>query len=145
MVRNLNGQKLTERQKRFCEEYLKDLNGTQAAIRAGYSKKTANEQSSRLLANVNVAPYLDSLRKKIEEKNELSIQWVLDELVKNKNMAMQEEPVYDSEGNPTGEYTYQGSVANKAIELIGKHLGMWQNKVELSGNVGVTIVNDMGE
>lgn len=46
---------LTPRQERFVEEYLVDLNGTQAAIRAGYSARTANEQSTRLLANVHVA------------------------------------------------------------------------------------------
>ena len=45
---------LTEKQKRFAEEYLIDLNATQAAIRAGYSAKTANEQGSRLLANVSI-------------------------------------------------------------------------------------------
>ena len=46
--------KLTAKQKRFCDEYLIDLNATQAAIRAGYSPKTACEQASRLLANVKV-------------------------------------------------------------------------------------------
>ena len=46
--------KLTEKQQRFVEEYLIDLNATQAAIRAGYSAKTADQQGSRLLANVKV-------------------------------------------------------------------------------------------
>lgn len=44
---------MTDKQARFCEEYMIDLNATQAAIRAGYSPKTANEQAARLLANVN--------------------------------------------------------------------------------------------
>ena len=46
--------KLTDKQEMFCKEYLIDLNATQAAIRAGYSKKTANEQAGRLLVNVSV-------------------------------------------------------------------------------------------
>lgn len=46
--------KLTEKQQRFVEEYLIDLNATQAAIRAGYSAKTADQQGSRMLANVKV-------------------------------------------------------------------------------------------
>ncbi|MGE9266402.1 terminase small subunit, partial [Escherichia coli] len=46
---------LSEKQRRFVAEYLIDLNGTQAAIRAGYSAKTAQEQSSRLLSNVMIA------------------------------------------------------------------------------------------
>lgn len=45
---------LTPRQERFCQEFIKDGNGTQSAIRAGYSKRTANEQSVRLLANISV-------------------------------------------------------------------------------------------
>ena len=48
----MSKQELTAKQQRFCEEYLIDLNATQAAVRAGYSAKTANEQGSRLLTNV---------------------------------------------------------------------------------------------
>ena len=50
------GLNLTPKQQRFVDEYLIDLNATQAAIRAGYSPKTAQEQSSRLLSNVMVQP-----------------------------------------------------------------------------------------
>ena len=50
---------LTPRQQRFCDEYLIDLNATQAAIRAGYSERTATEQGSRLLTKVNVKSYID--------------------------------------------------------------------------------------
>lgn len=53
---------INEKQKRFCEEYLKDFNGAQAAIRAGYSKESAKEQASRLLTNANVATYLTLLK-----------------------------------------------------------------------------------
>lgn len=52
---------LTAKQKRFCEEYVIDFNGKQAAIRTGYSPKTANEQASRLLTNVNVKKYISEL------------------------------------------------------------------------------------
>lgn len=50
--------KLTEKQKRFCDFYLQTVNGTQSAIKAGYSEHTANEQASRLLANVNISAYI---------------------------------------------------------------------------------------
>ena len=46
--------KLTAKQQRFCDEYLIDLNATQAAIRAGYSPKTAAQAAARLLTNVKV-------------------------------------------------------------------------------------------
>ena len=56
--------KISEKQKAFCEEYLIDLNGTQAAIRAGYNPKTADQQASRLLTNVKVRAYLSDLMQK---------------------------------------------------------------------------------
>lgn len=72
--------KLSAKQKKFVHEYLKDLNATQAATRAGYSKRTANEQGARLLANVSVQTYLQEKQQKIQEKNELTVDWVLDSL-----------------------------------------------------------------
>ena len=54
-----SGSPLTPKNGRFVKEYLVDLNGTQAAIRAGYSPKTANEQAARLLANVSVRKVID--------------------------------------------------------------------------------------
>ena len=64
--------KLTPKQQRFVDEYLVDLNATQAAIRAGYSKKTAKEQAARLLTKANVQAELQKRRKKIEKKLEIS-------------------------------------------------------------------------
>lgn len=73
--------KLTKRQQRFVNEYLIDLNATQAAIRAGYSTKTADQQGSRLLGNVNVQTELQKRRKKIEEKLEITQESVINELI----------------------------------------------------------------
>ena len=58
---------LTQKQQRFVEEYTKDTNGTQAAIRAGYSLRTANEQAVRLLANVSIKTAIDSELKKMRD------------------------------------------------------------------------------
>lgn len=55
---------LNDKQKQFCNEYMIDLNATQAAIRAGYSQKTAQEQSARLLSNVMVQEYIQELQKR---------------------------------------------------------------------------------
>lgn len=65
--------KLTPKQKRFCEEYVIDLNATQAAVRAGYSKKTANEQGARLLVNVSIQNYISELQKDIQERNKITV------------------------------------------------------------------------
>jgi phage terminase small subunit len=71
---------LTPKQEKFCIEYMVDLNMTQAAIRAGYSKRTANEQGSRLLANVKIQTRVKELQQDTREKIELSIETVLNEL-----------------------------------------------------------------
>lgn len=73
--------KLTPKQQRFVDEYLVDLNATQAAIRAGYSKKTAKEQAARLLTKANTQAELQKRRKKIEKKLEISQESVVNELI----------------------------------------------------------------
>jgi phage terminase small subunit len=71
--------KLTEKQKAFCREYILDWNGTQAAIRAGYSANSANEISSQNLAKLNVQEYIRSLQKEIEKVAGVSQLMVLNE------------------------------------------------------------------
>lgn len=68
---------LTPKQQLFVKEYLVDLNATQAAIRAGYSKKTANEQGARLLANVSIQEALQEAMSKRAEKVEITAEQVL--------------------------------------------------------------------
>lgn len=64
---------LNAKQKRFSEEYVVDSNATQAAIRAGYSKKTAKEQGSRLLTKVHVKDYISKLQEQILERSKMNI------------------------------------------------------------------------
>lgn len=71
---------LTPKQETFVLEYLKDLNGTQAAIRAGYSARTANEQSSRLLANANVSEAVSRARAERAGRLGLTADRVLEEI-----------------------------------------------------------------
>lgn len=130
---------LNARQQRFVEEYLVDLNATAAAIRAGYSAKTAQEQGSRLLSNVMVQAAIQAARQAQSKRTEITQDYVLTRLRENLERAMQAEPVVDREGNATGEYTYQGSVANRACELLGKHLGMFADKHEITGKEGKPI------
>ena len=70
---------LNDKQKQFCREYIVDLNGTQAAIRAGYSKKTSNEQAARLLAKVSIQTYVKELIEKRAKKTEITAERVLQE------------------------------------------------------------------
>lgn len=74
--------KLTAKQKRFCDEYLIDLNATQAAIRAGYSSKTANEQGARLLANVSVQEAIAKATAERSKRTGISQDRVIQELAR---------------------------------------------------------------
>lgn len=74
--------KLNIRQEKFVQEYMKDLNATQAAARAGYSKKRANETAARLLTYPQVQAEITRLKKKMADKNEGLAQAVIDELKK---------------------------------------------------------------
>jgi phage terminase small subunit len=121
---------LTDKQRRFVDEYLKDSNATQAAIRAGYEATNADVTGPRMLGNVGISLAIAERQTEVAAKCELSVQWVLDGLKENFNRAMQAEPVLDHEGSPTGEYRYEGAVANRALELVGNHLGMWVKRTE---------------
>ena len=77
---------LNAKQKMFCQEYIVDLNGTQAAIRAGYSERTANEQSSRLLANANVKAVISELKASRCEEVKIDANYVLKRLVEIDSM-----------------------------------------------------------
>ena len=125
--------KLRPKQQRFVEEYLIDLNATQAVIRAGYKAKNADVTGAQLLGNLRIQAAIQELQVKRSERTEITQDWVLSTLKKNVTRAMQEEPVRDREGNNIGEYRWEGSVVNRGLELIGKHLGMF------GGNDTITV------
>jgi hypothetical protein len=83
-----------------------------------------------LLRKPDVAARVEELKAAVSERQIEKITvdraWVVAKLTENVIRAMQAEPVRDREGNPTGQYTYQGGVANKALELLGKQFGMFQ-------------------
>ena len=133
---------LTDKQARFVEEYLVDLNATQAAIRAGYSAKTASEQGHQLLQKTSVAEAIAVAQAKLSEKVEISQEWVLTNLKKVADRCMQSAPVLDRKGlqvfieNEEGDvvpaYTFNAMGANRSLELLGKHLGMFAENVNVN-------------
>lgn len=128
---------LTDKQERFCQEYLIDLNGTQAAIRAGYSENSAKEEASRQLTKANVQERIKVLQEQIALRLEISQDWVLKRFKDISDRCMTAEPVMmrDEDGNivESGEYKFDSSGANKATEAIAKHLGFFEkdNKKEI--------------
>jgi phage terminase small subunit len=127
---------LNKKQSDFCEYYLTEPNGTQAAIKAGYAEGSADVTASRLLRNASVLARIAELRSERGKVAVVDAAYVLTRLRENVERSMTAEPVRDSDGNPTGEYRYEGSVANKALELLGKHLGLFVDRTELSGPDG---------
>lgn len=96
--------KLTDKQELFAREYLKDLNATQAAIRAGYSEKTANEQASRLLANVNVQSFVAELKATRIEQTGIDATYVLRRLVEIDQMDVLDIMTDDMSLKPVSEW-----------------------------------------
>ncbi len=115
---------LTPKQARFVEEYLVDLNATQAAIRAGYSAKTAEQQGARLFRNVKVAAAIQEAQEARSERTKIDQDWVIKRLVGVYEASMEARPVLDKNGEEKG-FTFNPTAANRALELIGKHKGMF--------------------
>lgn len=107
---------LTPKQIRFCEEYTIDFNGKQAAIRAGYSKKTAAEQSSRLLINVNVQTHIKSLQKKLSEKTEITKERIVAEYAKIAFFDIRKVLTVDGGMKETGEWDDASAAAIAGLE-----------------------------
>ena len=140
---------LNDRQRAFVEAHVKlgGLNQAQAAVEAGYSAKTAYSQASRLLKNVKVAAAVKEKQTKkaerIEERTAVDASWVVSNLVEVAERCMQKRPVrnmrgeqvVDEEGNNL--WTFDAKGANRALELIGKHVGCFVEKVESKEQVQV--------
>jgi len=138
--------KLTDKQEQFCQEYLIDLNATQAAIRAGYSEKTANEQGARLLANVSIQARLKELQDARQQRVQVDQDYVLKTILDTIERCKQAEPVMikeDGEWVETGEYKFDANAVLKGAELLGKHLAMWTDKTKIEGELNVnTTLNE---
>lgn len=82
--------------------------------------KTPVSSASEILSYPNVIEFINSVKEVVAEKAQIDAQWVLDQAVKVHERCMQAEAVTDKEGGPTGEYKFEHTGANKALEIIGK-------------------------
>ena len=123
---------LNAKQARFVAEYLKDLKAGPAAIRAGYSAKTAETCGPRLLRNAQIRSEVDKATAKVCARAEVSAEYILSSLLNVAERCQQAVPVYekrDGELVETGEYKFDSGGANKALELLGKHLALFTDKL----------------
>lgn len=111
---------LTAKQKMFVQEYLVDLNATQAALRAGYSKKTAFSIGNENLKKPEIQVAIQKAMQKREKRVEINQDYVIGKLL--------EITEKDASDMPESDLKYGNKL--KAIELLGKHLGTWEPKGE---------------
>lgn len=112
---------MTPRQQRFVDEYLVDLNATQAAIRAGYSARTANEQGARLLANASIVEVVQAAQKARGERIRITQDDVM--------LGLHREATFSGHGS-----SHAARVS--AWGLLGKHLGMFVDRNQQIGEEG---------
>ncbi len=160
---------LTPKQQRFVEEYLIDLNGTQAAIRAGYSEKTANEIGAENLAKPSIAKAIQDALKERSERVQIDADYVLKRLVEIDQMDVLD--IMDDDGNvkPLRDWPkiWRQYISNietismddgegwlkkikwpdkvKNLELLGKHIsvGAFKDKVEHSGKLEIESLSSL--
>ena len=167
---------LNNRQKAFAEEYIIDFNGARAARDAGYSEKTAREQASLILTNINIQAYMKHLMEKRAERVELTQDMIVKELMaiafvdvkdfycditgellqpheleakaaKSVNGFKSIKQIkYDTQGNQKGKTIetideYKRLDKIKALELLGKHLGVFEKdnlqKAPVNQNINI--------
>lgn len=114
---------LTAKQQRFVDEYMIDLNATQAAIRAGYSKNTASETGYENLRKPQIADEIAKRQQKHAEKAEMTVEWVLQQY---RDIILNTK---DAEPN----------TARGALDSVAKHLGMFKEKIEHSGELSFKV------
>lgn len=167
--------KLTPKQIRFCEEYLIDLNGAQAAIRAGYSENSAKQIAAENLTKPDLQEYVQNLADKRAKRLEITSENVLKEIAKlgfadvrqifnddgalrgvtelNDDIAAAVQSVevvttYNGEEDDNGrkmpQHTHKIKLADKkgSLELLGKHLKLFTDKVEHSGAIDLSGKSD---
>jgi phage terminase small subunit len=133
---------LSAKQRRFVEEYIVDLNATQAAIRAGYSVKTARSIGAENLTKPDIAKAVTEAMANRSERTMVDQDWVLDAIVSTVKRCQQAMPITDKNGEPVMVETPNGDMAPaykfdaaavlRGAELAGKHLGMFKDKVDLN-------------
>lgn len=147
MPESREGSRLTEKQKRFAEEYLIDLNATQAAIRAGYSPKTAYSIGEQNLRKLEVRAYIDARLAEIRSEKTADAQEVLEYLTAVMRGGETEETLrLAGDGiQIVTEIAVSAKERLKAAELIGRRFGMFTDKAQVSLTAPVQILDNIPE
>ena len=138
--------KVTEKQKRFADYYLENSNATEAAIRAGYSEKTAKEMGYENLTKPHIKGYIDERLKELSDKRIMKAEEVMQLLTSiARNEVVEDVVVFGESGSEIATKGMSAKDRLKALELLGKRYTMWTDKQQIDGNVGVMIVDDLDD
>ena len=153
--------KLTDKQKKFVEEYLIDLNATQACIRAGYSPKYADREGHKLVENSRVSEAISNAMAERSRRTGINQDRIVQELARiafvkitdvvdsdgeiNTNASdddlacIESYKVEDSDSVNGSSSKREVKLASKikALELLGKHVGMWNDKIQVDVSIPV--------
>ncbi len=144
--------KLTEKQRAFCDYYIESLNATESYKKAYPNvtkQRTAESAGNRLLSNVEVRKYIDEQLQKMQSNRIADATEVLEYLTKGMRQELEEEVVVTVN---KGEFTSEPQIikkkisikdSNKCAELLGKRYGLYTEKLEVNGDMGVKIVDDI--
>lgn len=136
---------VTEKQKRFCDEYLKDLNATQAAVRAGYSPKTAKQIGQRMLTFVDLKSYIDEQLELLHNQKTADAQEVLEYLtsvMRGEHTEQTLQLVGDGVQKIT-DIDVSEKERMKAAEMLGKYHALWTERTQVEGVAQVQIIDDI--
>lgn len=148
------GEKLTAKQEAFCLEYLVDLNATKAAERAGYAVRSARQIASETMSKPNILMRIKELMDERSENTMVDATFVVEGFKRVFERCMQETPVMvfnpvekkmeqktetDEDGNEQGVWEFDSVGANKALEMLGRHLAMFTDKSKTDEKKEITV------
>lgn len=127
---------LTDKQRKFVSEYLVDLNATQAAIRAGYSEKTAGSMAQKLVAKSHIQEAIKAAQSQREKRTLVTVDYVVSSLREVAERCLQKSPVTNAKGKQVQDeqgrdvWKFDSAGANRALELLGKHVNAFGERKE---------------
>jgi phage terminase small subunit len=133
-----------QRHERFAKHIVAGNTAAESYRHAGFkcgTESSVYSSASKLQRHPQVAQRIAELKERAAQRTVVDRSYVLDKLRENMERAMQAEPVRGPDGKERGEYQYAGAVANRALELLGKELGMFIDRSE--GKLTITSVADL--